>query len=46
MDLTLNDYGLEFDSILGSLYLPWKTISLGVLIVVVLRLLKLYKGRK
>lgn len=46
MDLSLNDYGLEFDSILGSLYLPWKTISLTVLIIVALRLRKLYKGRK
>jgi hypothetical protein len=34
MELLLNDYGLELDTYLGSLYLPWHTIiSVAVILV-------------
>jgi len=44
--LQINDYGLEFDSFLGAIYLPWHTFLVLSLIVVALRVRKIIKTRK
>jgi len=44
--LQINDYGLEFDSFLGAIYLPWHTFLVLGLIVVALRVRKIIKTRK
>ena len=41
--LELNDYGLELDSFLGAIYLPWQTIILTALAVVAY---KVYKRKR
>lgn len=41
--LEINDYGLEFDSFLGSIYLPWHTIATAVFITIAY---KIYKVRR
>jgi hypothetical protein len=41
--LQINDYGLEFDSFLGALYLPWHSI---VIITISLIAYKIYKRKK
>jgi hypothetical protein len=38
-----NEYGFEFDSFLGSIYLPWHTIILTALAVVAY---KIYKRKR
>ena len=38
-----NEYGIEFDSFLGSIYLPWHTIILTALAVVAY---KVYKRKR
>ncbi len=44
--LQINDYGLEFDSFLGALYLPWRTFLVLGLVVIALRVRKVIKTRK
>jgi hypothetical protein len=41
--LEINDYGLEFDSFLGAIYLPWHTIATAVFITIAY---KIYKVRR
>ena len=43
MTLELNDYGLEFDSFLGSIYLPWHTIAIATALLIAY---KIYKRKK
>ena len=38
-----NEYGLEFDSFLGAIYLPWHTIIITALLVTAY---KIYKRKK
>jgi len=38
-----NEYGIEFDSFLGSIYLPWHTIILTALAVIAY---KVYKRKR
>ena len=38
-----NEYGIEFDSFLGSIYLPWHTIIITALL---LTAYKIYKRKK
>jgi len=38
-----NEYGLEFDSFLGAIYLPWHTIILTTLAVIAY---KVYKRKR
>jgi len=44
--LELNDYGLELDSFLGAIYLPWHTIILTTLSVVAYKAYKKWGNRK
>ena len=46
LELQLNDYGLEFDSFLGAMYLPWRTLIVFGLVIVALRVRKVLKTRK
>jgi hypothetical protein len=46
VELVLNGYGLEFDSFLGAIYLPWRTFALFGLVIVALRVRKVLKTRK
>ena len=41
--LQINDYGLELDSFLGAIYLPWHSIAI---ITVSLIAYKIYKRKK
>jgi hypothetical protein len=41
--LEINDYGLEFDSFLGAIYLPWHTLITAALITIGY---KVYKVRR
>lgn len=43
LELELNDYGLELDSFLGAIYLPWHTIIITALLVTAY---KIYKRKK
>ena len=43
MELLLNDYGLELDTYMGSLYLPWHTIALSTALLIAY---KIYKRKK
>jgi hypothetical protein len=43
LELQLNDYGLELDSFLGAIYLPWHTIIITALLVTAY---KIYKRKK
>jgi hypothetical protein len=38
-----NEYGIEFDSFLGSIYLPWHTIIITALLITAY---KIYKRKK
>jgi hypothetical protein len=38
--LQINDYGLEFDSFLGALYLPWHSIAIASVIFVAYKVYK------
>jgi hypothetical protein len=46
MELLLNDYGLEFDSYMGSIYLPWHTIALATALLVGVKLYNKIKSKK
>ena len=39
----LNNYGLELDTYMGSLYLPWHTIALATALLIAY---KIYKRKK
>ena len=41
-----NEYGLEFDSFLGAIYIPWHTIILTTLAVVAYKAYKKWGNRK
>jgi hypothetical protein len=41
-----NEYGLEFDSFLGAIYLPWHTIILTTLAVVAYKAYRKWGNRK
>ena len=41
--LELNEYGLEFDSFLGAIYLPWHTIAIATALLIAY---KIYKRKK
>jgi hypothetical protein len=41
-----SDYGLELDSFLGSIYLPWHTIIITALAVVAYKAYKKWGNRK
>jgi hypothetical protein len=43
MKLFLNDYGLELDTYMGSLYLPWHTIATLTALTIAY---KIYKRKK
>ena len=43
VELSLNEYGLEFDSFLGAIYLPWHTIIITALLITAY---KIYKRKK
>jgi hypothetical protein len=38
-----NEYGLELDSFLGAIYLPWHTIALSTALLIAY---KIYKRKK
>ncbi len=38
-----NDYGIEFDSFLGAIYLPWHTIAIATALLIAY---KIYKRKK
>ena len=38
-----NEYGLEFDSFLGAIYLPWHTIAITTALLIAY---KIYKRKK
>jgi|LakMenE18May11ns_1017448.scaffolds.fasta_scaffold9300233_1 hypothetical protein len=40
-----SDYGLELDSFLGAIYLPWHTIIITALAVVAYKAYKIYLKR-
>ena len=43
MTLLLNEYGLELDTYMGSLYLPWHTIAITTALLIAY---KIYKRKK
>ena len=43
LELALNEYGLEFDSFLGAIYLPWHTIIISTALLIAY---KIYKRKK
>ena len=43
MEMYLNNYGLELDTYMGSLYLPWHTIALATALLIAY---KIYKRKK
>ena len=43
MTLLLNDYGLELDTYMGALYLPWHTIAITTALLIAY---KIYKRKK
>ena len=45
LELLINDYGLEFDSFLGSIYLPWHTIIITALLVTAYKFYRIRKGK-
>ena len=38
--LELNEYGLEFDSFLGAIYLPWHTIVIATALLIAYKIYK------
>jgi hypothetical protein len=38
-----NEYGFEFDSFLGAIYLPWHTIAIATALLIAY---KIYKRKK
>lgn len=45
LELQINDYGLEFDSFLGAIYLPWHTIATAVLVIIVYKAYKIWRDK-
>jgi hypothetical protein len=45
LELALNEYGLEFDSFLGAIYLPWHTIILTTLAVIAYKVYKIKRAK-
>jgi hypothetical protein len=45
LELLINDYGLEFDSFLGSIYLPWHTIIITALVITAYKIYKIKRGK-
>jgi hypothetical protein len=45
LELALNEYGLEFDSFLGAIYVPWHTIILATLGIVGYKVYKIRKAK-
>ena len=43
VQLQINDYGLEFDSFLGAIYLPWHSIAIATALLIAY---KIYKRKK
>ena len=43
LEFRIHDYGMELDSFLGAIYLPWHTIATAVFITVAY---KIYKVRR
>ena len=43
LQLQLNEYGLEFDSFLGAIYVPWHTIAISTALLIAY---KIYKRKK
>jgi hypothetical protein len=37
----INDYGMELDSFLGAIYLPWHTIATAVFITVAYKIYRM-----
>jgi hypothetical protein len=46
LELALNEYGLELDSFLGAIYLPWHTIIISALAVIGYKVYKKMKNKK
>jgi hypothetical protein len=42
--LQVNEYGLEFDSFIGSLYLPWHTIAITTALLIAYKIYKRVRG--
>ena len=40
-----NEYGFEFDSFLGAIYLPWHTIILTTLAIIAYKIYKIKRGK-
>ena len=40
-----NEYGLEFDSFLGAIYLPWHTIAITTALVIAYKIYKIRKNK-
>ena len=43
LELILSEYGLELDSFLGAIYLPWHTIAIATALLIAY---KIYKRKK
>jgi hypothetical protein len=43
--LISNEYGLEFDSFLGAIYLPWHTIIITALSLIAYKVYKIKRGK-
>jgi hypothetical protein len=41
LELQLNDYGLEFDSFLGAIYLPWHTIAIATAVLIAYKIYRM-----
>ena len=47
LELSINsDYGLELDSFLGAIYLPWHTIIATALLITAYKIYKKWSNRK
>ena len=40
-----SDYGLEFDSFLGAIYLPWHTMIITALSLIAYKVYKIKRGK-
>ena len=40
-----NEYGFEFDSFLGAIYLPWHTIAITTALVIAYKIYKIRKNK-
>jgi hypothetical protein len=45
MEMYLNDYGLELDSVIGSIYLPWHTIIITALSLIAYKVYKIKRAK-